>query len=127
MIKLKRSDESKGVDAEKQRIGLSLLINEERDRRMAQGVYYKGKLIQTRPSDVSNLLTMASFVDENEVHQWITADNTTLDLTQDDMIALLKLVQKWLRQHHLFARIAKDTGTEDYTNDKYWPNQETFS
>lgn len=83
----------------------------EKDRAEAnyKSVEYKGKKIQTTESDqklISNAVLMLSQTGGNM--QWITEDNSIIEVTLADMTAIMALIVKQVSDNFLKCRELKD-------------------
>jgi len=121
-------------------------VNEERDRRIHEGLPYMNHLFEFDNSSKENITgaaTSAKFAlvlgadptdlkwhvtdpAEKELAQpfsWITADNTRLEMTAPMVSGLGDIAANWVSIHIFAARNLKDLPEipADYEDDKYWP------
>lgn len=133
------SDPQESEQVEGQRNSRRARINAERDRRIALGFLFRGKTIQLRPDDMQRVTgwgSQAGFAVDggaqpgdfrwhggNEDFQWITEDNTTLQLDAQGMFEMAKAARVHESDHVFAARRLKtaDPIPEDFTNDAFWP------
>lgn len=127
------------VVAEMDRVRMTAAIDAERDRRIALGFAFGGKVIQFRPEDKQRVtgagalagFAVASGAQPGDLRwhggvadfEWITADNTTLALDAVGMFAMSQAAAAHESAHVFAARALKnaDPIPSDFTDDSYWP------
>lgn len=129
------AEQQAAIDNEVRRNG----VNVERDRRIAVGFTYNGKLYQARQFDLDNIRSMVSaasvkivqgaqdsdyrwFNADNDFF-WIAADNTQTKMAASDMVAFGMAAATWGSKHILAAANIKSMNPIplDYTDNKWWP------
>ena len=115
-------------------------IDQECDRRVADGFVFKGQVYQSRPKDQKRFNGAASAAGfavmagaatgdyrwhgEDTDFEWIAKDNTKHRMDAHDMFALGKAAMAHEQAHVFAARQIKDMDPipTDYENDSYWPD-----
>lgn len=115
-------------------------VDAERDRRIASGFWWNGKLYQSRQFDLDNIRSMGAaatamiaqgqldtgyrWFDANEDFVWIAADNSLTQMSASDMIDFAMTAAKWVKSCIFAASIIKATAggiPADYETDARWP------
>ncbi|MBB3947696.1 hypothetical protein GGQ73_003667 [Rhizobium skierniewicense] len=114
-------------------------VDIERDKRIAVGFIYSGKLFQARQFDLDNIRSMATaasvkivqgaqdgdlrWFDPSNDFYWIAADNTTLPMSAPDMVEFAMTAAAWGSKHILAAAALKAMSPipADFTDNKWWP------
>jgi hypothetical protein len=114
-------------------------VNAERDRRVAKGFTFEGKLYQSRVEDqkrIANAATQAvaavaagSQPGDYRWHGgtkdfgWLASDNTLTLMDAKTVIAFHKAATDWETQHVFAARAIKSTNPvpPNHADDSYWP------
>lgn len=115
-------------------------VNAERDRRIALGFTFAGKLFDSRPEDqkringASSLAHIALTVrgkqpgdlrwhDGEADFAWIAQDNSLVSMDAPTVLAFGAAAAAWESAHVLYARTIKnmDPIPADFAADKYWP------
>lgn len=117
----------------------SVDVDTERDRRIAAGFTYAGKLFQARQFDLDNIRSMATaasvkivqgaqdgdlrWFDPNNDFYWIAADNTTMPMSAPDMVEFAMTAAAWGSKHILAGAALKSMSPipTDFANNKWWP------
>ncbi len=117
----------------------SLDVDAERDRRIAAGFTYAGKLFQARQFDLDNIRSMATaasvkivqgaqdgdlrWFDPNNDFYWIAADNTTMPMSAPDMVEFAMTAAAWGSKHILAGAALKSMSPipTDFSDNKWWP------
>ncbi|TCT42997.1 DUF4376 domain-containing protein [Martelella mediterranea] len=115
-------------------------VDEERDRRIADGIVFEGVEYQTRPGDVSRIKSWAAAArstleagatagdyrwhGQDYDFAWIAADNTAHKMDAATAAAFGDAVLAHEQAHILAARQIKDMNPipADYEHDNYWPD-----
>lgn len=139
MTTLYRSQTSKDADATVHRNKMAALIDAERDRRIAIGFAFGGKVIQFRPEDKQRITgagSLAGFAVASGAQpgdyrwhggstdfQWITGDNSMLTLDAHGMFGMAQAAAAHESAHVFAARDLKnaDPIPDDYDDDAHWP------
>jgi hypothetical protein len=114
-------------------------INAERDRRVAKGFQFEGKLYQSRVEDqkrITNASTQAVAAIQSGAQSgnlrwhgggkdfgWLADDNTLTPMDAQQVLALSKAATAWETEHVFAARAIKSTNPvpTNFTDDSYWP------
>lgn len=114
-------------------------IDAERDRRIANGFTFGGKLYQSRPEDRENIagasvaalaaITNGAEPEDYRWHGggsdfvWIAADNSLTPMDAQTMFAFGQAAMAHKQAHIFAARALKDADPipADYADDSYWP------
>ncbi|SFJ66676.1 DUF4376 domain-containing protein [Aerobium aerolatum] len=113
-------------------------IDTERDRRIADGFMFEGKLYQSRPEDRENIagaslaaLAAMSTASPGDYRWhggdsdfvWIAADNSLTPMDAQTMFAFGQAAMAHKQAHIFAARALKDAEPilEDYEGDSHWP------
>lgn len=114
-------------------------VDTERDRRIAAGFTYAGKLFQARQFDLDNIRSMATaasvkivqgaqdgdyrWFDPNNDFYWIASDNTTMPMSAPDMVEFAMTAAAWGSKHILAAAALKklDPIPADFADNQWWP------
>ena len=114
------------------------MVDAERDRRIAAGFVFEGKLIDFDAVSKENItgagamagtaLAMGAVAGDlfwhggTEPFSWITADNTKLELDAASMFAMSQAAGNHVTAHFMAGRALKDFTTipAAYTDDEYW-------
>lgn len=115
------------------------VINEERDRRIAMGFLFAGKIFDSRPDDQTNIagaaqLAFMAIVSGAKAGNlrwhggesdfcWITQDNTLMPMDAQTVVALGRAAAAWKQAHIFTARAMKNMETipADFRYSKLWP------
>lgn len=114
-------------------------VDAERDRRIAAGFTYAGKLFQARQFDLDNIRSMATaasvkivqgaqdgdlrWFDPNNDFYWIAADNTTMPMSAADVVEFAMTAAAWGSKHILAGAALKSMSPipTDFSDNKWWP------
>lgn len=114
-------------------------VDVERDRRLATGVDFHGKLFQSRRIDRERITEAAQlafmavasgaksgdlrWLDPGQDFTWIAADNTLVPMDAPTVVAFAKAMAARTQALVLAGRRLKDMDVipSDYTDDKWWP------
>ena len=114
-------------------------VDAERDRRIAAGFFYDGKLFQARQFDLDNIRSMATaasvkivqgaqdgdlrWFDPEADFYWIAADNSHVQMSAPEMVAFAMVAATWGSKHILAASALKKMTPIplDFTDNKWWP------
>lgn len=115
-------------------------VNRERDRRIAAGFDFAGKVIQFRPEDkdrITGLGALAGFAisqgaqpgdfnwhdPDDDPMGWIAADNSVLMLDAQTAFAMARTAARHEKQHVFAAMKIKNASPRpmDYDADHHWP------
>ena len=118
----------------------SEMVNSERDRRIALGFMFAGKLFdfdmkaKTNISGAAQMAFMAIVSQPklaisamwdggSSAFTWIANDNSAVEMTAQTVIAFGRTAAGHERAHIIAGRAIKDMAEipADYTDDKYWP------
>ena len=115
-------------------------VNQERDRRVAQGFVYANTAFDSRVEDQKRIagagtLAVAAImqgVQPGNTHwhgevtdfSWIAQDNNLMPMDAHIMLEFGQTAAKWESKHVFAARALKDMDPIplDYTDDQYWPS-----
>jgi hypothetical protein len=118
-------------------------VNVERDRRLAVGFEFRGKLFQARAQDQINMTGAASaasiamangatpgnyrWSDPDNDFKWISADNSQVVMDAPTTIQLGLAAIKFVAAHTMAARAVKDMilagdYVADASSNSYWPS-----
>ncbi|WP_065324373.1 DUF4376 domain-containing protein [Tritonibacter mobilis] len=115
------------------------MVDEERDRRIAAGFIFSGKLIDFDAVSKENItgagamagtaLAMGAVAGDLYWHggaepfSWITADNTKLELDAASMFSMSQAAARHVTAHFMTGRALKDFTTipASYADDDWWP------
>ncbi len=114
------------------------MVDQERDRRIAAGFQFRGRLIQSDPESLLNITgativagealrkgnnTYRWFSDEADF-VWFDGDNQPLVLDASGMVSLGRAAAEWKSAHIKTGRAIKSMTSipDDYNADFYWPN-----
>ncbi|KJZ22293.1 DUF4376 domain-containing protein [Tritonibacter mobilis] len=115
------------------------MVDAERDRRIAAGFVFDGKMIDFDAVSKENItgagamagtaLAMGAVAGDLYWHggpepfSWITADNTKLELDAASMFSMSKTAGNHVTAHFMAGRALKDLPviTSTYADDEYWP------
>lgn len=116
-------------------------IDTERDRRIAAGFMFDGKLYQSRPDDRENISGAAVVALAAQISgaqpgnlrwhggasdfEWIAEDNSLTLMDAQTMFIFGQAAMAHKQAHIFFARLIKDTNPipSDYADDIYWQEQ----
>ena len=128
-----------GIDQVARKERMTALVDAERDRRIAAGFAYAGKVFQFREEDkarITGMATLAGFAIGQgalagnllwhggvDPFEWITLDNTTIPLDAPSMFEVGQRGAEHERAHIFAARTLKNMTTipADFEADLYWP------
>lgn len=117
---------------------MSRRIDQERDRRIAEGFAFEGKAYDSDARALDNIATaypiagMAvvdgavpgnlRWADESQDFRWIAEDNTYMTMDAQTVMAFGQAAAAWKTKHIYAARELKSMSPIpiDYTDDKYW-------
>lgn len=115
------------------------MVDEERDRRIAAGFIFSGKLIDFDAVSKENITGAGAMAGTAtamgavagdlywhggaEPFSWITADNTKLELDAASMFAMSQAAADHVATHFFAGRSLKDYTIlpATYADDEYWP------
>jgi hypothetical protein len=114
-------------------------VDAERDRRVAAGFTFNGKLFQSGPTDqkrINGAVTMALIAISNGAQAgnllwangstpfyWIAADNSEVQMDAQTAVQFGVVAGKWEGDHIYAARALKDMNPipRDFADNQYWP------
>jgi len=115
------------------------MVNAERDRRIAAGFIFGGKLFQSGVDDQKRIagagtLALGAIVNGaqlgnlrwhggNTDFMWIAADNSTVTMDAQTVFAFGQAAAAWESAHVFAARALKDASPipQNYADDAFWP------
>ena len=128
-----------GINQEARAQRLRAAVNAERDRRIAEGFLFNGRIYQFRPEDKARIngagslagFAIASGSEQGNVFwhggpspfTWISADNTEVQMDAQTMFAMAQAAAAHEAAHVFAAKSLKDTSPipENYTDEAFWP------
>lgn len=121
------------VNVETRRSIVSNRVNEVRDRKIAGGIVVKGNTFDTRPQTYVRVAgaVIKAMRDENFSTPWVTQDNKTVMLSNQDILDLGDAFAEFEGQNIMFARHLKDQVEASDTPEAFdinegWPDNKFF-